>query len=189
MAPLARTIWFTDTKLPTMWLACTELVVAICLHAYIVYLCIKHQDILQQEMPMYLRWFVILTIAAILSCFLHPGRKGTYFFSQQMFVSFTMFTEAISLLPQIYHMHMSQGLEGLNSKYLFALALSRFSRIYFWYTMSGKHISTFWYLISADALYTLVVIGNAVMFRNTAKTVTMQDGILGATTRRLSRDD
>ena len=50
-------------------------------------------------MPVYLRWYVIVAVAAILSCFFHPGKKGVYFVSQQMFVSFTMFTEALSLLP------------------------------------------------------------------------------------------
>ena len=65
-------------------------------------------------MPIYLRWFSIVTVASILSCFLHPGKKGPYFVTQQMFVSFTMFTEALSLVSQLYHIHISKGLEGIN---------------------------------------------------------------------------
>ena len=84
-------------------------------------------------------------------------------------------------------MRMSKGLEGLNSQYLAALGVARFSRIYFWYTMSGRHITTFWYLIAADAIYTLMVIGFAAMFQSTAKS--QQDGVLGFSARRVSRDD
>ena len=45
-ATLARCIWFTDTKLPTMWLAWSEIVVAVCLHLFIVFQCIKYKDML-----------------------------------------------------------------------------------------------------------------------------------------------
>ena len=85
-------------------------------------------------------------------------------------------------------MRMSKGLEGLNSQYLGALAVSRFSRIYFWYTMSAK-LMTFWYLIAADGIYTAMVVGFALMFRKTAKTAQQSDGLLGFSTRRLDRDD
>ena len=187
VATLARPIWFADTKLPSMWSACIELCVALCLHLVIVYFCVKHKDALQQEIPFYLRWFAIVTYAAGLSCCFYPGKAGKYFVTQQMFVSFTMFTEALSLLPQLFHMRMSKGVEGLNSQYLIALGAARFSRIFFWYTMSQKALSNFWYLISADAIYALLVISFAVMFRSTAKTTT--EGVLGFTGRRLTRDD
>ena len=172
-----------------MWMAVAELIVANFLHFYIVYMCVKHKDALQNEMPIYMHWGVIVTIATILSLFLFPGKRGEYFVSQQMFVSFTMFTEALSLVPQLYHMYISRGLEGLNSKYLFALAISRFSRIYFWYTMSGRHITTFWYLISSDALYTIMVLGFALLFRSTRKTHNEGDGILGVSMKREERND
>ena len=82
-----------------MTLAICELTVAVVLHLFIVFLCLKYKDALQHEMPGYLRWYVIVVLASTLSCFLHPGKKGEYFVSRQMFVSFTMFTEALSLLP------------------------------------------------------------------------------------------
>ena len=97
-ATLARCIWFTDTKLPTMWIAWIEIVVAVCLHLFIVFQCIKYKDMLQHQMPIYLRWFVIIAVAMGLACIYHPGKKGPYFFTQQMFVSFSMFAEALSLL-------------------------------------------------------------------------------------------
>ena len=161
-----------------MWVSWIEITMGIALHLTIVYLCVKHKDMLQQEMPIYLRWFVIISLAAVLACIYHPGKTGAYFFTQQMFVSFGMFIEAFSLVSQLYHMKMSKGLEGLNRPYLAALAISRFTRIYFWYTMSNK-LSTFWYLIAADSIHTIMVIGFVVMYGFTAKVIGKSDGLLG----------
>ena len=99
IATFARTVWFSDTKLPTMYSAYAEIIIAICLHSYIVYLCFKHKDSLQYELPVYLRWYTVVGVACILSCFMFPGKMGRYFITQQMFVSVTSFTEALSLLP------------------------------------------------------------------------------------------
>ena len=46
VATLARPIWFFDTKLPTLWSANIELAIGFCLHAVIVYFCVKHKDAL-----------------------------------------------------------------------------------------------------------------------------------------------
>ena len=66
-------------------------------------------------------------------------------------------------------MHKSKGIEGLNSSYLVALAVARLSRIYFWYTMSNK-LSTFWYLIAADSIHTVMVVGFLALYRVTKTT-------------------
>ena len=79
LATLARCIWFSDTKLPTMWVAQGEIAIAVCLHLFIVYKCVKYKDMLQNEMPLYLRWFSIILVASILSSIFHPGRKGPYY--------------------------------------------------------------------------------------------------------------
>ena len=71
-----------------------------------------------------------------------------------MFVSFTMFTEALSLITQLVHMKKSESLEGLNSSYLAILGVSRLTRIAFWYNMSSK-AQSFWYLITADVIHSL----------------------------------
>ena len=84
-------------------------------------------------MPIYLRWFVFVTIAAILSLIFYPGKAHkVYFISQQMFVSFTMYIEALSLVSQLYHMHIGKQIDGLNRKYLATLGVSRVTRIGFW---------------------------------------------------------
>ena len=37
IAAFSRCIWFTDTQLPTLWIAIIEIVVAVALHSYLVY--------------------------------------------------------------------------------------------------------------------------------------------------------
>ena len=99
LATLSRCVWFNDTQLPSMWLAWVEIVLAVCIHGTIVYQCWSYKDVLQQKMPIYLRWFVFVTIAAVLSGIFYPGKAHKkYFISQQMFVSFTMYIEALSLV-------------------------------------------------------------------------------------------
>ena len=74
-----------------------------------------------------------------------------------------MFTEALSLVSQLYHMHIGNALEGLNSQYLAALGVSRLTRIGFWVSMSNR-IWTFWFLIAADSIHTLMVVGFALSY-------------------------
>ena len=165
-----------------MWLAIIELIVAVALHTYIVYQIVTYKDIFQKKMPIYLRWYVTVAVAFVLMCFIFPGKSSPkYFFTQQMFVSFTHFVEALCLLSQLYHLQISMALEGLNSSYLIVLALSRVNRIFFWYSMSAK-LKTFWYLISADVIHTILVIGFFIQYRLVAKR-TQGTSILGVSTK------
>lgn len=100
-ATLGRVMWFTDTKLPDMTLAWVEISTALVLHAYILYLCFKYKDSLYKEPPFQYRASVLISVAALLALFLHPGKPGRFFVTQQMFVSFNMFTEALSLISQL----------------------------------------------------------------------------------------
>ena len=77
-----------------------------------------------------------------------------------MFVSFTLFLEALSLVSQLWHMKTSMAVEGINTWYLIAVGISRFSRIFFWQSMGGK-LKQFWYLIAADVVHTILTVGFA----------------------------
>ena len=56
------------------------------------------------------------------------------------------------------------AVEGLGTGYLLALGVSRFSRIFFWYSMSSK-LKQFWYLIAADVVHSLLVMGFAYKYK------------------------
>ena len=77
-----------------------ELVFAVALHFYIVFKCVTLKDKdLHTVSPWWSRWYVILCTSAILAFIKHPGKQSMSNTTQQFFVSFTMFTEALSLLP------------------------------------------------------------------------------------------
>ena len=129
-------------------------------------------------MPIYLRWFIFVSIAAVLSCIFYPGKAHkTYFISQQMFVSFTLYIEALSLVSQLYHMHIGNVVDGLNKRYLAALGVSRLTRIGFWVSMSSR-LSTFWFLIAADTVHTLMVIGFGLSFMKIHEKTKNRSGVL-----------
>ena len=121
----------------------------------------------------------MVILALGLATMFHPGKKGSFFFTLQMFVSFTIFLEAFAMVPQLVHLHISQDTEGLNSYYLYCLAAARIGRVLFWNVMSTKRDS-FWYLISADIIHTILLIAFCVMYRR-AKTGTKT--VLGTTVR------
>ena len=103
-------------------------------------------------------------MSLILATLYHPGKKGDFFFTLQMFVSFTIFLEALSLAPQLVHLELSKDTEGLNSYYLVCLGLARISRVFFWRAMGGK-TNSFWYLLAADILHTILLIGFYYLYR------------------------
>jgi uncharacterized protein with PQ loop repeat len=81
-----------------------------------------------------------------------------------MFVSFTMFLEALALVPQLIHLQQSKDTEGLNSIYLVCLGLSRVARLFFWNAMATKK-DTFWYLMGADVLHTVLLVAFFLLYR------------------------
>lgn len=104
-----------------------------------------------------------------MACIMHPGKKHpNFFFTLQMFVSFTMFLEAAALIPQLAHLHQNKDTDGLNSYYLMCLGVARLCRVGFWITMSTKRDS-FWYLVMADVLHT-ILLGAFFAFYKKAKT-------------------
>jgi len=78
---------------------------------------------------------MMIAVAVFFMCFFHPGDRGTYFFTLQMFVSFTIFLEALALVPQCAHLKENKDPEGLTTYYLAALALARLMRVFFWVAM------------------------------------------------------
>ena len=86
----------------------------------------------------------------------HPGEKNDWGFTKQMFVSFTMFMEAVGLLPQIKILSKIGETDVMTGHYMFCLAVSRFMRLIFWMYMylAGD---TFIYLVIADLLHTILL--------------------------------
>ena len=166
---LARVVWMRDTQLTRLWISIIECYSAAAMHIYIVYLCYKYKDTIYKGVSApYLKWYVLLAICFILSMIFHPGNKGAYFVTFQMFVSFTMFTEAAALIPQLVHLKQNRDPEGLTSQYLYCLGGSRAVRFVFWYFMITNN-DTFWYLMLADFLHTALLVGFFYMYHQAKK--------------------
>ena len=96
-----------------------------------------------------------------------------------MFVSFTIFLEAVALIPQLWHLYNHQDPEGLADSYLMFLGGSRFIRFFFWLEMMMEG-DTFPYLLIADFVHTGLLIGFYYLFRRTVKSGTT---LLGMSTK------
>jgi hypothetical protein len=100
VSTLARVLWMFDTQLTKLWISVFEICAAVAMHGYIVFLCYSYKDpIYKGVSALYLKCYVLMGACFVLSMIFHPGNKGEYFFTYQMFVSFTMFLEAAALVP------------------------------------------------------------------------------------------
>mmetsp|Transcript_44212 Transcript_44212/g.32198 ORF Transcript_44212/g.32198 Transcript_44212/m.32198 type:complete len:154 (+) Transcript_44212:241-702(+) len=139
------------------------------MHVYIVYLCYKYKDTIYKGVKApYLKAPVLMGFCLLLSMIFHPGSKGQFFFTFQMFVSFTIFLEAAALVPQLVHLRQNKDPEGLTSSYLYCLGGSRVVRFFFWISMISNS-DTFFYLIIADFLHTGLLVGFFYQYRVTLK--------------------
>ncbi len=128
------------------------------MHIYIVYMCFNYKDSIYKGVKsFFLKSPFLIGLSFLLSLIFHPGSKGDFFFTFQMFVSFTIFLEAMALLPQLVHLRQNKDPEGLTASYLYCYGGSRLVRIFFWFAMISNN-DTFWYLTLADILHTLFLL-------------------------------
>ena len=146
-------------------MAYLEIIMAVFLHSYLVYLCYSYKDSIYKGLKQFfLKSPFLIIISCILSAIFHPGSRGEYFVSLQMMVSFTIFLEAFAMIPQLVHLRTGKDPEGLTASYLYCLGGSRVVRIFFWIAMISNNDS-FWYLITADALHTILLVYFFISYR------------------------
>ena len=85
-----------------------------------------------------------------------------------MLVSFSIFLEAFSLVPQLVHLRSGKDPEGLTSNYLYCLGGARAVRFFFWLAMYSAN-DTFWYLMAADLVHSGLLIYFFITYRQTVK--------------------
>ena len=97
---LARLLWMTDTMLNDLPIAYVEICFALFMHGCILYFCYKYKDSIYRGIKQfYIKSWFLIAVCGVLSVMVHPGPKGEYFFTLQMLVSFTMYLEALALIP------------------------------------------------------------------------------------------
>ena len=154
---ISRVFWIKSSSLSDLSITYIELLLGFSTLGYAIYLYQKHKarNYFSNEikMPIYLKLYVLLPLIVILSFFFNPGDS---YFTEQIFVSLGIFSEAIGLLPQLYIIRKSKDSGDLSELYVVFLALARFLRLFFWITMfisGSRYIS----LIFADIIHCIAL--------------------------------
>lgn len=152
LANICRCIWTLDTRLIETWVAYGELVMSTVASGWLCYLCYKHYHTTIKHAVWWARIQVLVPVAAVLAFFFHPSDQ---WFSIQILVAFTMYIEALGLLPQLWLMKNMHEVEPLTSHYVGLLIVARLCRMVFWGVLfwMGEH---FLQLFIADILHSLM---------------------------------
>jgi ER lumen protein retaining receptor len=160
MGACSRLIWIWDSMLKGFFLSYIEIILAFASLVYIIYLHqkfkVNNMVLNEVRLPIYLRIEVLIPVILLLSFFFHPGTKGAYYFTSQMFVSLSIYAESIGLLPQLHMIHQEKDTGSLSQYYVVLLAFARFFRLLFWLKMyldGNKFIS----LILADLVHCALI--------------------------------
>ena len=154
---ISRIFWLGQSALSGLFITYFELLYGFATLGYVIYLHQKNKvrNYFSNEikLPIYLKLYVLLPLIAFLSFFFNPGDS---YFTEQIFVSFGIFSEAIGLFPQLYIIKKSKDSGDLSELYVVFLALARFLRLFFWITMfiAGN---SYLCLIIADIIHCLTL--------------------------------
>jgi len=152
MAVVGRCIWTLDTRLVETVFAYIELIASTFIAGAIVWKCWQHRFTTTKHAAGPFRIWSIAPAAFVFAFFFHPGDS---WWSVQILVAFTMYIEALGLLPQLYLMRNMHEIEPLTSHYVALLVIARSIRMLFWGVLfwMGEH---FLQLFIADILHTLL---------------------------------
>mmetsp|Transcript_34626 Transcript_34626/g.60882 ORF Transcript_34626/g.60882 Transcript_34626/m.60882 type:complete len:221 (-) Transcript_34626:1543-2205(-) len=165
IALVARCIWIYDTRLISFPLAYFELMGNVLISGVICYICFKRRMLANTNLPFYIKTGFITLVCGLLCLYYHPGVKGTYWFTVQMLVSFSMYMESCGLLPQIVILRKLGEVENLTKHYIMAMVMARFIRFGFWFILWNNNES-FLHLVMADLLHTIFLSDFALLYIN-----------------------
>lgn len=152
LSVLARCCWTLETRLVETKFSYMELIGSVLAAFTIVGLCWKYRvtSLKHQQGPFRVQYLVPAALA--LAFFLHPGEEV---FTIQILVAFTMYVEAMGLLPQLFLMRRMHEIESLTSNYVGLLVIARGVRMIFWAVLfyMGEH---FWMLFAADFIHLIL---------------------------------
>ena len=82
MSTIARVFWMWDTQLTKLTISIIEVLMALVMHGYIIFLCFSYKDTIYKGVKeVYLKFPVLIGACFILSLIFHPGAKGEFFFT------------------------------------------------------------------------------------------------------------
>merc|ERR1719281_1160507 len=140
-----------ETRLVETAFAYLELFLSTCLALVLCYFCWKYHHTTTKHSISYLRIYVTVPLAMVLAFLFHPGPDWV---SMQVLVAFSMYMEAIAMLPQLWLMRKMHEVEPLTSHYVGLLVIARMIRMVFWVKLFilGEHFTQ---LLIADMFHAL----------------------------------
>jgi hypothetical protein len=166
---ISRCVWQWDTRLAKTYTSNAELFASVVVSVMLIYYCCfryRHTvvgaddylsgcgSVAKTRLSIALRPYVLVPISFIAAVFWHPGPQRSWF-TLQVLVSFTIYLEAVALLPQLLLMAVSvTEVEPVTNVYIVLLALSRGVRMAFWAVLF-KQGDKFNGLFIADCLHTM----------------------------------
>jgi ER lumen protein retaining receptor len=154
LSTCVRIIWVMETRLVETFFAYVELMLSTAAAGWLCYNCYKFygSTAIGANAPEYLKVYLLAPVAMVLAFFFHPGDD---WMSMQVLVAFTIYMEAMALMPQLWLFRKSSFVEGMTSNYVGLLICARFIRMLFWLKMYflGEH---FVQLLLADIAHTVL---------------------------------
>jgi len=156
LAAIVRCIWSLETRLVESaivgFFVYLELLLSTVAACGLTFLCYQLYHTTSKHSTPYLRVYATAPAALVLAFFFHPGEG---WMSMQILVAFTMYQEALALLPQLWLMRKMHEVEPLTSHYVGLIVCARVVRMIFWgkMFMLGEH---FLQLFFADVLHTIM---------------------------------
>lgn len=158
LASLSRCVWSLETRLVETKLAYLELLCSTVASIALGILCWQLYHTTSKHSIPVLRVYITAPICLLLAFLFHPGED---WMSMQILVSYTMFQEAMGLLPQLYLMRHMHEVEAMTSHYVGLIVVARAIRMVFWGKMYflGEHFLQLFFadichtLLSADYMY------------------------------------
>lgn len=151
IANVSRCIWTLETRLIENSVAYVEIVASTIISFALWFYCYKFRHTTTNNPPWFMTTPIMCAVAGVAAFFFHPSDN---WISMQILVAFTMYLEALALVPQLYLMKKMLDVEPITSHYVGLLVCSRVIRMCFWGRLFwlGEH---FLQLFVADILHTL----------------------------------
>ena len=157
-ATVSRCVWTINTRIveSNLFLAVVaviELLASLGSSIFLVYVFLKLGHTTTLTSPKLLSAYSLVPIALLFSVIINPGES--FKITSQVLVAFTMYVEAIALVPQLWLIRKMDDVEALTSHYLGLLVIARLVRMGFWIVMFMEG-QRFLGLFLADVLHTVL---------------------------------
>jgi len=132
---VSRLVWTMNTRIYEansifVLLASLEILLSVVAAVGLVYNFMKLKHTTTTAVPIYLTYPLIVPLSLFLGFVVNPS--DWFSFNSQTLVAFTMYVEAIALVPQLWLIRKMDDVEALTSHYIGLLVIARAVRMIFW---------------------------------------------------------